>query len=195
MSWRRPSTQPLVTPGFNGVWQFRLLDGVLQPDEDLAGSVVVGTPGDDVLVSTLLGDTISAGDGDDRITGSAAADSISADGGNDTATGGRSDDVIWGGDGDDSLTGGDGQDTIAGGAGADTIDGGPGYDLLTGGAMATIKSSKTTTMAGATTRSKVVTGTIPSTDHAAADLVAGQSGDDVLNGGFDRDTIYGGDRR
>ena len=75
-------------------------------------STVVGTSGNDIIVSRGGGVTISGGLGDDLIYG---------DTGNDSLDGGAGNDTLLGGDGNDQLRGAGGNDTLDGGAGVDTV--------------------------------------------------------------------------
>ncbi len=79
----------------------------------IAGTVLTGTSGNDMLIGSGLSDTISGGDGDDLIWGLSGDDQLSGDGGNDTIYGGDGDDTLDGGAGVDRLVGGDGNDTYA----------------------------------------------------------------------------------
>jgi Ca2+-binding RTX toxin-like protein len=78
--------------------------------------VLGGTPGDDILVSSI---------GDDTLYG---------DGGNDRLEGGYGNDNIFGGPGDDIITDMGGDDVIHGEEGNDVIHGGNGFNLILGGA-------------------------------------------------------------
>jgi Ca2+-binding RTX toxin-like protein len=79
-----------------------------------AGLSLGGSPHNDQLAGTVLGDFISAGVGNDTLLGKAGNDEL------------------LGGDGADSLDGGQGSDTLRGGAGADryTFQLGDGVDQL-----------------------------------------------------------------
>lgn len=173
--------------GVAGVLQFRLIDGVLQPD-DLQGQMLLGTGADDLLTGgvfadrllgwagndTLIGgngaDTLNGGVGDDQLDAGFGDDSAFGGLGNDTildVTGGNNllqgmggDDVITAGNGYDTLAGQSGNDTLSAGYGADRVYGGTGNDVLNGG------------------------------DYL--DYVFGGNGDDFVWGGRDRDTVAGG---
>ncbi len=67
---------------------------------------VQGGAGDDLILGSAFGDTLSGDEGDDVIL---------ADGGNDSAFGGSGDDVLDGGAGFDTLTGGAGDDVLLNG--------------------------------------------------------------------------------
>jgi len=91
------------------------------------------TPGNNTLVGTGGGETISGLDGRDTIYGAAGNDTLNGDADTDLIYGGSGNDTINGGDNNDNLYGGDGADTIRGNAGSDRIFGGFGADTLTGG--------------------------------------------------------------
>ncbi len=96
-------------------------------------AIVIGGPGNEVIVTA---------EGDDFIDGGPGGDVIIAGGGNDIIVGGDDGDLLIGGDGDDALLGQGGNDTLrgengrdllAGGAGRDTFEGDAGEDLLIAG--------------------------------------------------------------
>ncbi len=142
--------------GVAGVFQFQLIDGVLQPS-DLDSDPVAGTSGNDNLQGGLFGnafidglagddtlqafggnDTLIGGDGADEIDGGRGANNIAGGAGDDTITTIGENDTISGGDGNDSISarrnseiyGGAGNDTITASTGS-FIDGGAGDDLIT----------------------------------------------------------------
>ena len=86
-----------------------------------------GTNGNDVLIATLIGETINGKAGNDVITGSSGDDRLCGQGGNDILNGLDGDDFLKGGDGNDILTG-DALDppTIS----ADTYQCGEGIDVI-----------------------------------------------------------------
>lgn len=105
----------------------------------MLGFQVRGTPGDDTLSGTGLGETIqafagndwvSAGGGNDQVLASDGDDIVFGDGGDDTLLdGGAGNDYLFGGEGADRLVGGEGADVLSGDAGNDTLEGGIGNDL------------------------------------------------------------------
>lgn len=152
--------------------------------------LVVGTPGDDVILGnerrntirgrggndTICGvggadeivggkgrDVIYGGQGNDRITGGKGHDRLIGGSGNDRLAGGSGRDQIRGGAGDDEIVGGSGRDRLDGNGGADVIDGGPGHDRIRG--------------------------------HKGADYLTGGTGRDIIRGGSGTDTIDGGPGR
>ena len=65
---------------------------------------------------------------DDVLSGSRGVNSLWGLGGNDELFGDKRGDKLYGGDGDDTLDGGDGDDTLEGGPGADMLTGGDDED-------------------------------------------------------------------
>lgn len=127
-------------------------------------NVQVGTAGADAFAGTEARDFYFGLEGDDRFSGAAGDDDLTGDAGSDTLDGGMGQDhlvggagadQLFGGDQADSLMGEDGNDTLYAGAGHDMIEGGRGDDVLNGG------------------------------DGADAFIVAPDSGNDIVTGGFD----------
>ncbi len=87
-------------------------------------AVVIGTPGDDVILG---------GETDQHIDGLGGDDLICGAGGHDALYGGPGDDKIEGLWGDDHLDGGDGHDVLFGRAGDDVLIGGAGGDTILAG--------------------------------------------------------------
>ena len=173
--------------GVAGVLQFRLIDGLLQP-EDLQGQMLLGTGADDLLTGgvfadRLLGwggnDTLIGGNGADTLNGGIGDDRLEPGYGDDSAFGGLGNDTIVdtaGGNnllqgmaGDDHITAGNGFDTLAGQAGNDTLNAGYGADNLYGGIGDDVLNG-----------------------GDFLDQVFGGAGDDFVWGGRDRDTVAGG---
>jgi Ca2+-binding RTX toxin-like protein len=103
---------------------------------------IIGTEGDDVIVSLGGGDTINARGGNDLICSGGGSDTVSGGDGRDTIVTGSGRDTVNGGSGDDRITlgakddiadGGQGNDRIDGGGGSDRIRGSAGNDRLSGG--------------------------------------------------------------
>jgi Ca2+-binding RTX toxin-like protein len=72
-----------------------------------------------VIAPTPIAATLSGGTGADLLTGG---------NGNDVLDGGADDDLLFGDAGTDALSGGDGDDTLSGQGGADSLTGGAGFD-------------------------------------------------------------------
>jgi hypothetical protein len=94
---------------------------------------IIGTPGDDVIVSQGGADDIEGLEGQDLVCAGAGADEV--DGGEqaDTVLGQAGRDDVAGRDGRDDLRGGDDDDELKGNRGDDDLLGGPDDDLLNGG--------------------------------------------------------------
>ncbi|NML96168.1 beta strand repeat-containing protein [Novosphingobium olei] len=133
-----------------------------------AGSVYVGTPGDDTKSGSAADDTMSGLGGNDKLSGL---------GGNDTINGGAGNDVLDGGDGSDTVTYEDATAAVTvslavssaqatGGSGSDTVT---NFENLTGSAFA----------------DKL-------TGNAGNNVLRGLAGNDALNGGLGADTMIGG---
>ena len=104
---------------------------------DKGDDVLMGTPGDDVIVSRTGNDQVLGLEGDDAICtrgtddvvdGGPGNDLLRTDGGNDTLKGGPGKDKLHGANDDDTLRGGGGQDTLHGGGGNDDLNGGSDRD-------------------------------------------------------------------
>ena len=147
---------------------------------------LLGTNGNDVIVSEVATRYIRAMDGDDVIFASDFNDTVYAENGTNIIVGGDGNDTIYGGNGNDTIYGGDGNDTIYGGAGnnilvgmsgSNFIQGGSGNDLIFGG------SGNDYLVAGG--GHNFVFG------GAGNDEIYGGAGNDTLIGGSGNNTIYG----
>ena len=92
-----------------------------------------GLGGDDILVGSTFGGSLSGGDGNDSVTGGARQDVLDGGNGNDTLIGGGFNDLLRGGAGNDTIDAGEGVDQMFGGDGDDLLRGGAGNDVLNGG--------------------------------------------------------------
>jgi Ca2+-binding RTX toxin-like protein len=101
-----------------------------QPGCPLAGTVIVGSDGDDERAGGPLSDVIFGGLGDDLLRGLAGADCLYGQGGADRLLGARGRDRLFGGSGRDRLFGGAGRDHISPGAGSDRVSAGRGNDRV-----------------------------------------------------------------
>ncbi len=125
--------------------------------------------------------------------------------GNDLLTGGRGDDTLIGLAGNDTLNGGQGYDQLDGGTGTDTMQGGTGNDTyivdvsgdvvteLANEGTDTVQSSITSTL-GAHVENLTLTGTanLNGTGNALDNTLMGNSGINVLTGGWGNDTYLVG---
>ncbi|TDT75640.1 Ca2+-binding RTX toxin-like protein [Litoreibacter halocynthiae] len=160
---------------------------VAEPD---AGTEVVGTTGDDVLVG---------GEGDDTISGLAGNDNLDGQAGDDTVDGGAGNDVVRGCEGADTLTGGEGEDTLqyvgstsgvtvdlnADGAGMQSASGGHAEGDVVSGFENVYGSDFDDVLTG-NTDDNVLFG------YGGDDVIDGGTGNDVIRGGEGADTMTGG---
>ncbi len=99
-----------------------------------AAAKLVGTKGDDVIVSGTARKVL-AGPGNDLIcVTSSRGVRVAAGAGHDVIKGGSGDDELAGNGGDDLIRGASGADRLVGGGGRDRLLGGLGRDLAIGGA-------------------------------------------------------------
>ena len=183
----------LGNTGVVGVWQFELIDGVLQPltfpDPFQRGTdgddTITGTFGSDTVWGALGNDSISGGWGDDVLVGWGDNDTLTGGSGNDRLVGGTGEDVLNGDTGNDSLNGGLGNDTLDGGNGRDTLLGGWGDDVLTDNPVSGSRISNDL-MQGMQGNDSIWGG-------GGNDTLAGGQGDDVVTGGPENDRLYGGE--
>ena len=149
-------------------------------------AVVIGTPGNDVLLGHGGADSLYAGDGDDILRGRSGNDALYGKNGSDRVYGGAGSDSLHGyadshiepsSDSDDVLVGGDGADAFVArldaGPGA-SYDGGAGRDFLYvwGGADATIDIGM-----------KVLSANGSQWPMVGIEGASGGSGDDSIRGG------------
>ena len=95
---------------------------------------IVGTAGNDVIMSGGGDDTVYGRGGNDLICAGPGADEVFGGDGNDRIAGAGGRDRLIGGDGNDRIEGGDQTDRLSGGIGHDQIFGGDGNDQMFGGA-------------------------------------------------------------
>ncbi|NKC30327.1 calcium-binding protein [Falsiroseomonas selenitidurans] len=175
---------------------------------------LLGDTGNDLLTGGNGRDQLYGGSGNDRLYGQAGEDQMYGEVGNDLMDGGTGNDTMRGGDGndtmfgqagDDSLSGGAGADSMNGGSGndvierwhgegADSIDGGTGLDRLVMHGLSGNFVAKAATVVNLLADGTRIIGieaySIDGTEQA--NLFAGESGDDVLNGFHGADTLRGG---
>ena len=122
------SLSPVATPGIEDQTCLGRAATMVGTDAKL-----VGTPGDDVIVSGRSR-RVRAGAGNDLVcVTSSRGVRVSAQGGADVVRGGRGRDRLTGGGGTDSLQGRGGDDALSGGGSKDHLAGGPGRDTASGG--------------------------------------------------------------
>lgn len=145
--------------------------------EEGEGQILVGTDGDDTLITQ---------GGPDVLDGKAGNDTLIAGGGEDTIYGGEGDDLIVGLGGADKLYGGEGNDEIIGHGGRDLIDGGEGDDIIyAGGAPDVVSGGPGDDFINAEGGPDIVDG------GEGNDTIYGGGGPDTLDGGAGNDMIYG----
>ncbi len=166
-------------------------------------TITVGN-GKDTIDAGMGNDTVTAGDGGNIIWGGYGNDTITAGTGNDYINGGVGDDTMTGGGGDDILDGGKGNDTISGGAGNDDLIGGKGTNLLDGGAntdtadyststaAVTVSLAITVVQAVNAVESDTLTSIENLTGSAFHDVLTGNTGNNVIDGGGSADIMSGG---
>ena len=173
---------------------------------DLGESPAAGTSGADTITGDAGNDVLLGQDDHDKVDGGTEAD---------YAEGGQGSDLVLGGDGDDDVTGGSSSslDTVNGSAAgqpdlADNVFGGSGSDLVIGdnGLLTRVSTGRdwrtirTDAAQGALVPGRAITlfdlnsstPLAPTSTHAGADSLAGQSGVDVLLGQDGNDLISGG---
>ena len=148
--------------------------------------------GNDTVYGEGGNDTIDAGNGNDIVYGGAGNDTIFGTEGNDQLFGDDGDDILDGGKGNDKVYGGSGNDRILVSADNDTIDGGTGIDTIDASAFSqgiTINLSTGLMRASGNTNVAGLENVIGS---RFADVITGDSGDNVLNGNGGNDVVSGG---
>ncbi|MFC1458309.1 MULTISPECIES: calcium-binding protein [Microvirga] len=127
-------------------------------------NIEFGGAGSDTLLGTSKRDYFVGLGGDDQLSGKGGDDDLRGGAGNDTLVGGDGMDHLKGEDGNDHLFGGAMADSLMGEAGDDALAAGAGHDMLDGG---------------------MGDDTLDGGDGADAFIVAPDSGNDVVVGGFD----------
>jgi len=143
-----------------------------------ANTVIIGTPGPDVIVATDKFNVIHGLGGNDFICGRGGVDFIFGGQGRDTILGESGTDIIFGGDHKDVMNGNDGIDVLFGGRGNDIVRGSGGFDLLFGGAG----------------NDRMSGGSGPDLmwGNEGNDSLAGNGSVDLLRGGSGHDSLFGG---
>ena len=96
------------------------------------GITILGTPEDDLILASDLGNTIRGRAGNDCIIGGSGIDALIGNNGHEQIFGNDGNDKIYGAWGNDIIFGGLGIDDITGGVGWDEIYGNEGNDKLFG---------------------------------------------------------------
>jgi serralysin len=141
--------------------------------------------------------TVFGGDGNDTLiyAGSASGGQSLMFGGSgaDLLRGGMFKDILDGGSGNDTLEGLGGDDLLEGSTGADVINGGDGSDTAT--YILACKAVKADLATPGVNTGDAAGDTYFSVENLAGsifnDTLAGNSGDNILEGGYGRDTLIG----
>ena len=177
---------------------------------------MIGGPGDDVYVVSVLGDSLveAAGEGTDRIETDLPSYTLKTNienltytgGGSFSGTGTAAANVITGGAGSDTLIGLDGDDTLIGGGGAaNTLIGGTGNDLYfvavvgdsvveaagEGSDQVRTALSSYAMSANVETLVYIGGGAFNGVGNSGDNLIIGGAGNDLLNGADGADTLLG----
>src|SRR3569832_1362345 len=118
-------------PTAGAIEYIQFSDGLVMTRQQLIqtlGFKIEGTPGEDSLTGTALGDTIHAYDSDDTVVANGGDDTVDLGGGDDWADVGDGNDVVYAADGNDTVFGGNGNDLLNGDAGTDSLFGESGND-------------------------------------------------------------------
>jgi Ca2+-binding RTX toxin-like protein len=167
--------------------------------------VISGTNGADTLSGGQGDDEVSGGNGNDHLYGSYGEDEVSGGNGHDHVSGGRDNDTLSGNNGNDTLDGGAGADSINGGAGTDTVDyttaqevgpffgfSGVAVDLLEG------EGGFGDSLGDTYVSIENVTGSAFNdmlVGNDGANVINGGNGDDYIDGADGNDTLNGGNGR
>lgn len=143
-----------------------------------------GQANDDTLYGGTGEDTLFGGGGNDYLHGCEDSDVLYGEKNRDALHGSEGDDTLFGGTGNDSLYGGDDNDTMFGGLGNDKLFGGTGVDTadysdVTTGITVTDGTYVTGADVGSDTLSKITN-------------IIGSSGNDTIEGGGSKSSLYGG---
>ena len=179
-------------------------------DGGTGADTMIGGAGNDIYVVDDVGDVVTEllNEGTDTVQSSisytlgANVENLTLTGSaNFNGTGNALDNIIIGNIGDNVLTGGLGNDTLDGGAGADTMVGGTGNDTYivdVAGDVVTEAPTKAPTRCspsiaytlGANVENLTLTGSgnINGTGNELANVITGNSGNNMLDGGTGADT-------
>ncbi|MHA1215846.1 MAG: hypothetical protein ACTSPX_00790, partial [Candidatus Thorarchaeota archaeon] len=160
-----------------------------------------GDDGDDWIWGDEQGDYISGGSQNDHLYGDAGGDTIHGDSGADYIEGNvgadeiygdADDDEIHGNEEGDIIDGGSGNDEIYGEQGGDEIKGGDGFDVILGDSGEIEEGVSDYDDVPQLTLSLDYDGNDAINGGDERDWIYGQRGDDTLEGGAGDDMIFGG---
>ena len=137
------------------------------------------------LYGSNYDDTLAGDRGDNSLSGFSGNDELHGRGGDDNLFGGMGDDELYGGEGDDAMNGGGGADMLSGGAGNDRID----YLDSASGVEVRLHDG---TARGGEAEGDTLTGIENLIGSRYADILAGDSGDNRLEGLAGADELVGG---
>ncbi len=176
---------------------------------DEGNDQIFGGDGDDALFAGKGDDLVDGGNDDDMIQGDEGHDSLFGNYGSDALFGGTGNDYIDGGENDDLIETGDGNDTVLAGAGDDVITyTGSGLDLLDGGigndwlsfkgyghAVSVNLLSGGPAMSQDSAGLDVTLATVAGIENLRgtdyADVLIGDGGDNIIDGGLGFDAMTG----
>jgi Ca2+-binding RTX toxin-like protein len=195
--------------GVEGVWQFTLEDGQLNPDEFTISAVVEdGTTGDDSYTGYIAGDVLRGAEGNDTLDGGFGDDTLNGGVGDDSLTGGAGWNILFGGDGNDTLNNagsnggelyaGSGDNLIHGGSMTETIISGDGNDTITvSGGHNTIQAGggENRIISSDWSNDRITTGDDADAIEAGGgnDTINTFGGDDTVQAESGDDTVHSGD--
>ena len=170
------------------------IDEIVSTSTALYGGVdtVTSGAGQDIIIGGRYADTINAGDGNNLVIGDSgqirAAGAGTAQLAGLALTLGRIETTEYADGGEDSITTGAGKDMILGGAGGDAIGAGADIDMVHGdnALLSYVADANSATLDVIDTLANSIGG---------ADTIRGEAGEDILIGGAYGDRIDGGSER
>ena len=198
-----------------------ILDGGTGADtasyQSAAASVTVSLIAPAANTGDALGDTFIS---IENLSGSAFADALQGDDSDNAIYGADGNDELYGGGGADYMSGGNGGDYLSGGAGAETFFGGAGVDTIVGGAgddlfyilpgdggdiiveyagqgndriltAISYSLSSGSEIETLSTDNNAGVAAINLTGNTLDNIIIGNNGVNVLDGGLGNDTLYG----
>ena len=192
----------MFTDTISGLRDFILTDARDYLVGSNAGMIALGLGGSDVLIGGQAADVFSGDDGDDQLYGNGGLDQIYAGSGLDYISGGADADYLSGGAGRDVFFGGAGTDTIIGGEGDDEfyVLSGDGGDIIVdyiGQGLDRIFTeinywlSSGSEIETLSTTANVGSANINLTGNTLNNVIVGNNGFNILDGGLGNDTLYG----
>ena len=192
----------LSTDTISGLRDFILTDARDYFAGGNAGMIAAGLGGNDTMIGGQAADALFGDNGDDQLYGNNGLDQIYGGGGLDYISGGADADYLSGGSGRDVFFGGAGVDTIIGGAGDDEfyVLAGDGGDIIVdyvGQGLDRIFTeinywlSSGSEIETLSTTANVGIANINLTGNTLNNVIVGNNGVNLLDGGLGNDTLYG----